>query len=154
VTGLSRQPARWRVAASKCHRLSLFPAGVLSPSYPRQRPAPPRWSAFGSTRLLQAWFSAIEGHIGRITPAGMITLFGGLTPGAIPRNLTAAADGNIWFAEYLVSPFRFRGGVGRITPTGVVLRPSALCATGSEGDSRLQLGQANPHAGLVRANVE
>jgi virginiamycin B lyase len=49
--------------------------------------------------------------IGRITPAGVITLF--TDPSIIqPRGIAAGPDGNLWFTN--------RTSIGRITPAGVV----------------------------------
>jgi streptogramin lyase len=39
--------------------------------------------------------------IGKITPAGVVTLFTvGLTAGAQPEGITAGPDGNLWFTEF------------------------------------------------------
>jgi streptogramin lyase len=63
------------------------------------------------------WFT--EGgtdRIGRITPAGVITEFS--VPNTSGRQvfvfgITAGPDGNLWFTEQ-------GGGIGRLTPTGIV----------------------------------
>ena len=59
-----------------------------------------------------------RGHrnrIGRITTAGVVTEFSaGITVGALPRDITAGPDGNLWFTEYNGNR------IGRITPSGVV----------------------------------
>ncbi len=49
--------------------------------------------------------------IARITPTGVIKEFP-LAAGSLPLGITAGPDGNLWFTP--------RGGIGRITPSGVV----------------------------------
>ncbi|HEY2216638.1 MAG TPA: hypothetical protein VGH21_04020, partial [Solirubrobacteraceae bacterium] len=65
------------------------------------------------------WFTEKEAPaIGRITPSGVITEFGGppLTGTSMPSELTVGADGNIWFTDE-GSP----SAIGRvITSTGTV----------------------------------
>ena len=51
--------------------------------------------------------------IGRITPAGVVTTFPVPTAHAVPDQIAAGADGNLWFTED-------SGGIGRITTAGVV----------------------------------
>ena len=61
------------------------------------------------------WFTEFDGNqIGRITPAGAITEFGGLTAGSAPSSITAGSDGALWFTEY------YGNRVGRITVAGSV----------------------------------
>jgi streptogramin lyase len=67
------------------------------------------------------WFTELfRNDIGRMTPAGAVTMFSeGITPmppGSMGGLLDVAAgpDGNVWFTEGL------RDKVGRITPSGVV----------------------------------
>src|SRR5487761_1970025 len=64
------------------------------------------------------WFtdsSLTASAIGRITPAGVITLFtSGLTPGSEPEGITVGPDGNMWFTEFASAK------IGRITPAGVI----------------------------------
>src|SRR5207244_11948852 len=57
-------------------------------------------------------FGVCSGGIGRITPLGVVTYFGVMTPG--PWNITAGPDGNLWFTEHLSTR------IGRITPDGVI----------------------------------
>ncbi len=60
------------------------------------------------------WFTEFNGNqIGRITPAGVVTEFGGLT-GTSPASIAAGPDGNMWFTEFIGKK------IGRISPTGVV----------------------------------
>ena len=64
-------------------------------------------------------------RIARFTPAGVVTEFGGITPGSYPFGICAGPDGNLWFAE-------FDGNrIGRITPSGVVTEFSAGISPGS-----------------------
>lgn len=61
------------------------------------------------------WFTeAATNQIGRITPQGRITEFGGLS--ASPMEITAGPDGNLWFTEQAV----LLPAIGRITPSGVI----------------------------------
>ena len=59
----------------------------------------------------------VHGHlsntIGRITPAGVVSTFPVPTAHVGPNQITAGADGNLWFTEDA-------GGIGRITTAGVV----------------------------------
>lgn len=56
------------------------------------------------------------GKIGRITLAGKITEFA-LPEGTLPEEITAGADGNLWFTENQGDQ---AGKIGRITPTGQI----------------------------------
>lgn len=59
------------------------------------------------------WFAVFEGfHVGRITPAGTITLFS-VPPSFNPYMVAAGSDGNLWFTS-LVSQ------IGRMTPDGTM----------------------------------
>ena len=61
------------------------------------------------------WFTETNADkIGRITPSGVITEFGGLTANSRPYGITTGSDGNLWFTEY------YGNQIGRITPQGVV----------------------------------
>jgi streptogramin lyase/putative cell wall-binding protein len=72
------------------------------------------------------WFAIAAGHeIGRITPAGVITIFtAGIS--ASTYAITSGADGNLWFTEQ--GP-----NIGRITPAGVVTEFPAPLASGALG---------------------
>jgi len=91
------------------------------------------------------WFTEYDANrIGRITPTGEVTEFSeGITPDKIPTEIAAGPDGNLWFTEAgyqdqqtgQVHP----GGIGRITPAGVVTEfssagfPSSI-TTGCDGN--------------------
>src|SRR3954447_26328645 len=88
------------------------------------------------------WFtdSASPGHVGRITPTGVVTIMatGGLTPGfavdANPEGITAGPDGNLWFVYDAEA-----GGpadVARITPAGVVTAFPVAAAQGQDTIAR------------------
>ena len=55
------------------------------------------------------WFTSLYGGVGRITPAGTITLF----PGEGDGRITSGPDGNLWFT------LPNGNGIGRITTAGV-----------------------------------
>ncbi len=77
------------------------------------------------------------GRIGRITPAGAITEYGG--PSGCPQNIVAGPDGNLWFTE--TRPFV---GAGRITPSGAVTE----FATGASPASTAQFIAPGPDGQL------
>ncbi len=56
------------------------------------------------------------GKIGRATPAGKISEFS-LPEGTLPEEITAGADGNLWFTENQDDQ---AGKIGRITPAGKI----------------------------------
>jgi streptogramin lyase len=62
------------------------------------------------------WFTlkGDGGEIGRITPMGVVTVFGTLSSSE-PENIVAGPDGNLWFTDA-----KDPGVIGRITPQGVV----------------------------------
>jgi streptogramin lyase len=67
------------------------------------------------------WFTENEngGAIGRITPAGHITLFTqphGLNSGAYPTDIALGPDGNMWFTDQGYA----YAAIGRITPAGQI----------------------------------
>lgn len=68
------------------------------------------------------WFIDGWNHIGRITPAGTTTFFPIATEGwqFTSASMGAGPDGNVWFAPTASGG----GGIGRITPTGVVTKYS------------------------------
>ena len=70
------------------------------------------------------WFTVAEAHaVGRITPAGVVTIFtAGISGDTVA--ITSGADGNLWFTESTHG-----GSIGRITPTGVVTEFPAPLAT-------------------------
>jgi streptogramin lyase len=67
------------------------------------------------------WFVAqAPSGIGRVTPAGTITMFSaGLTANSDPSAIATGDDGNLWFTES-ADP----GRIGRITPDGVITENS------------------------------
>lgn len=77
--------------------------------------------AFGITLKSEGLFSSAfwftergASKIGRITHDGVVTEFGGLTPGSQPPGIAVGHDGNLWFTE------RYADKIGRITAQGVV----------------------------------
>ena len=61
------------------------------------------------------WFTELQGKIGQITTAGVITEFSnGLPANSNPWAIAAGHDGNLWFTDRLVNK------IGRITPAGVI----------------------------------
>jgi streptogramin lyase len=89
------------------------------------------WFAIGSYKSL---------GIGRITPLGEITGFGGLSPQSLSVGpLAAGADGNLWFTargqeEYDAQGKRVTSGyataIGRVTPSGEVTEFGECLHTG------------------------
>jgi hypothetical protein len=61
------------------------------------------------------WFTELNGNkIGRITTAGTVTEFGGLTANSQPVAITTGPDGNLWFVENVGNR------IGRMTPAGAL----------------------------------
>jgi virginiamycin B lyase len=60
------------------------------------------------------WFTLVDDQIGRITPAGQVTVFPIPHSTSGPSRITSGPDGNLWFtyAQDLQ--------IGRMTPTGLV----------------------------------
>ena len=90
-----------------------------------------RFAASGSAYGITAgpdgnlWFTDRAGKIGRITPAGLVTVFPVPTANSQPFRITAGADGNLWFTEAAT------GKVGRITTAGTITE-FALPKAGSD----------------------
>jgi streptogramin lyase len=88
------------------------------------------------------WFTEI-GHIGRITPAGVITQFPMGSGHDNVFGLAAGADGNVWFIDATANT------VGRITPTGDIRqyplprRNAGPVAIAAGSDGRLWFTEAN-----------
>jgi streptogramin lyase len=68
------------------------------------------------------WFTENlrERRIGKIAPNGKVTKFKLLPKGVEPSDLVTGADGNIWFTYDRGGGGFSGGGIGRITPKGVV----------------------------------
>jgi streptogramin lyase len=67
------------------------------------------------------WFSnpfpsSDDAGIGRVTPAGAITVFD-LSPNGWPGPLVAGPDGNVWFTIWRGT---FNSAIGKITPSGTI----------------------------------
>jgi len=84
------------------------------------------------------WFTERNGQIGRMTTAGVVTMFDGpsgdcgLVPDEschVPLDITTGPDGNLWFTES-------HGFIGRMTTDGVITE----FATGDEGAFRIAAG--------------
>jgi virginiamycin B lyase len=75
------------------------------------------------------WFTEGGGNrIGRITPAGVISLFRTDPAAGRPHGITTGPDRNLWFTE------RTGNVVGRITPAGVITRfPLPVAGSGPTG---------------------
>lgn len=54
----------------------------------------------------------VPGHIGRITPAGKVTIFPAFNSDSNPYGLAGGLDGNVWFTD------SGNVNIGRITPSG------------------------------------
>ena len=69
------------------------------------------------------WFTArAPSRIGRITTAGAVTWYAGVTPDSDPPDIVYGPDGNFWFTE------RYADKIGRITTSGVVTEFGGLTA--------------------------
>ena len=113
---------RVNLAARKVVRHRLEVMALESrwlPSTITQFPLPPLsfGGAFGALNIAAApdgnlWFTdPVANDIGRITPAGQVTEFPGLSG---EGDITAGPDGNLWFTA---GGF-FNSSIGRITPNG------------------------------------
>src|SRR5262249_56325030 len=72
------------------------------------------------------WFTELNVNvIGRITPAGVITLVVA-NVGSTPDEITTGPDGNLWFTE-----FGGGGRIGRLTTAGAFTEFAAGLTTGS-----------------------
>jgi streptogramin lyase len=85
-------------------------------------------------------------QIGRITPAGSITLFP-VALGSGPTDITAGPDGNLWFTE------AYADQIGRITPSGVVTEFSARRVDLHESAAGVSSITAGPDGNLWFAEV-
>lgn len=81
--------------ASTVNRLTT---GLVLTSFPVAPATGPHEIVMGPDRAL--WFTAANNRIGRITTAGVLTVYAaGITKGANPIGITAGPDGNVWFTE-------------------------------------------------------
>jgi streptogramin lyase len=105
------------------------------------------------------WFTTVEGHVGRITTTGSVSVFP--KRGGTIRGIVTGSDGNVWYAA------NSAGLIGRITPAGTVTEfpvpgtfPFGITA-GPDGNiwfteqganriGRLQLAQPNTRYVLSR----
>lgn len=90
--------------------------------------------------------------IGKITPAGVVTLYPIPTPNSGPAGVVTGPDGNLWFTEFNT------GNIGKITSSGVITEfplPSAQSAPkdialGSDGNlwftevNAIKIGKITP----------
>lgn len=72
--------------------------------------------------------------IAKITPAGLVTDYGGLTGGALPTGITAGKDGNLWFTE----PGTNR--IGQMSAAGVLQKEFSDGITANSGPSGIAQG--------------
>ena len=81
------------------------------------------------------WFNT-SGDIGKITPAGVITLYPAPAIASTISGLTPGADGNVWFASSPASgenDTQVASVVGLITPSGVITTfPIVPCPLGDQ----------------------
>jgi virginiamycin B lyase len=99
------------------------------------------------------WFCDSQGHIGRITTAGVSTVVASLGEHANLRDITAGPDGNLWFVG--ANPYS-DSWVGRITPGGEVTtfqtptEDSGPTEVAAGEDGRLWFGEGS--AGQIGAS--
>lgn len=104
-------------STNKIGRISSIPIGTFAEFVIPTANSLPIGIASGPDGNL--WFTESQGpggnnKIGRITTAGVITEFGGLSAFSGPHDITAGPDGALWFTE------TNSGAIGRITTAGVV----------------------------------
>lgn len=92
------------------------------------------------------WFTDIGGtyqyespRIGRITPAGSITMFSGLLPASRPGDMALGPDGNVWFTDFASVYNGGRPKVGRITPSGEISQFFSNCLRNTPGDGPIEI---------------
>lgn len=71
------------------------------------------------------WLTMTAGYIGRMSPQGVTTRFGGLS--GSPQEIVTGPDGNLWFTQHGGA----RGAIARITPAGVLTEFTAGLPLGS-----------------------
>ena len=80
------------------------------------------------------WFTVTgQPKIGRITPAGTITLFP-LPAGTVPGNLILGADGNVWATATRADR------IVRVTPAGEVAEFALAPNSGPKGSQSARAG--------------
>ncbi|HEV3448748.1 MAG TPA: hypothetical protein VG099_29190, partial [Gemmataceae bacterium] len=82
-------------------------------------------------------FSAAQTFSTTLFSAGLAQFSGGITAGAQPTSITAAADGNFWFTEF------GNNALGRITPAGLVTEFSLASLGAGTGPLDLVSDAAN-----------
>src|SRR5262249_10210608 len=95
------------------------------------------------------WFTEPDANqIGRITPAGQITLFTVPTAGSQPTGIVAGPNGNIWFTEAASRH------IGEYFLTGTVPAPAATTTTTLAMDvAAPQVGQTVPLTATVTSGA-
>jgi len=106
------------------------------------------------------WFSiaGTDHAIGKLTPAGQVTLFGpgtnGLNMGAVPVEMSEGANGAVWFIDHGTTK-----AIGKITPSGSIVEyptggddPDALTNT-ANGDAWFTVQGPPGQIGTVAANA-
>lgn len=90
------------------------------------------------------WFTdAGTDTIGRITPQGSVTKFGGIVDGGNPQDITTGPDGALWFTE---GGYNAGNRIGRITTEGVVTEfcirtcGGSVCVCGGLGPNGIVAG--------------
>src|SRR5579871_5225856 len=108
-----------RLCTLICFLASIFPPTravaqqPVTADYPVANNGNPDGIALGPDGAM--WYTdPFGGQIGRITTAGVYTIFNTPTIGSHPLGITAGPDGALWFAEL------DGGQIGRITTDGVV----------------------------------
>jgi len=102
-----------RLAAPPAPASTEFFNGITSNSNPRGITKGPNGMWFTENNV---------DKIARITSTGVVTEFGGLTPGSHPNNIVKGSDNNLWFTESNAD------AIGRMTGTGRV----RVFSTGNE----------------------
>jgi virginiamycin B lyase len=96
-----------------------FVAGIPSVGAIRDLVAGPDgniWFTFDAASPPPGSKARSRSAIGRITPAGVVTMFSaGLRGKSYPGEIVAGSDGNLWFSEAAGPP-----AVGRVTPQGSI----------------------------------
>jgi streptogramin lyase len=92
-----------------------------------------------------AWCTAYNNTVSKVTPGGVITQYSLPTANAGPFDITTGPDGNLWFTE------RNGNNIGRITPQGVITEfpvptansgPAGICV-GPDGNIWFTEDKAN-----------